>query len=675
MIPKVCLNMIVKNEAKNLPRLFESLKDIIDDYVIIDTGSTDNTKEVIKEYWDNLKIKGHVETIPFKNFAYNRTEGLKLARKKSKSDFILLLDADMILVNQGFKKEQLIGKQVITIKQKNQFIEWSNVRFISRKIDATCVGVTHEYYDTKNGINDELNTLYIQDIGDGGCKEDKFERDIRLLEQGIKDEPKNNRYYFYLAQSYRDTNNLDKAIEYYKKHIEMPGWDEEIWYSHYMISTLYLRKNMVKEAEEWALKGFIYRPRRPEALYAMCKFFREKGENHKAYHYYNLAKSLPDPRDDKLFVETKVYDHELDYENSIINFYIPWADKQQGIRSGLKVINKNFDDTRERLTLKNIGFYLKSLKESKDFTSEALEQKEIQVDGVKYYAASPSVFKNKDLKICNIRYVSYWIQVSPTVFHNDKDGLIRTLNYVYNFNTKQFKRMEEVIVYPDKHEKINGYIRGLEDVRIFEQDGKLRFIGQSGDYKNKGSNIRFNMVLGTYDYENSKLLIEQVLESPYGCPVEKNWVHLKNDDFIYRWFPLEIGKLKDTKFILEKSRNMPSLFRHMKGSSCAYEYKNMLWLIAHYTTDDWINGQLYRQYKHCLVILDMDYNLVAYSDPFTFEGDVVEYSLGMIIENNKLIACYSKRDKDGSIGAIDLSYFMDKLIILNKDLFYKNIIK
>ena len=59
----------------------------------------------------------------------------------------------------------------------------------------------------------------------------------------------------------------------------MPGWDEEIWYSHYMISTLYLRKNMVKEAEEWALKGFVYRPKRPEALYAMCKYFREKGEN------------------------------------------------------------------------------------------------------------------------------------------------------------------------------------------------------------------------------------------------------------------------------------------------------------------------------------------------------------------------------------------------------------
>ena len=70
-MPKVCLNMIVKNEAKNLPRLFDSLKDIIDDYVIVDTGSTDSTKEIIKEYWNKLNIKGHVEVVPFKNFAYN----------------------------------------------------------------------------------------------------------------------------------------------------------------------------------------------------------------------------------------------------------------------------------------------------------------------------------------------------------------------------------------------------------------------------------------------------------------------------------------------------------------------------------------------------------------------------------------------------------------------------
>jgi len=675
MTPKVCLNMIVKNEAKNLPRLFESLKDIIDDYVIIDTGSTDSTKEVIKEYWNKLNVKGHVEVVPFKNFSYNRTEGLKLARKKSKSDYILLLDADMILVDKGFNKNQLIGKQVVTIKQKNPYIEWSNVRFINRKIEAICVGVTHEYYDTKGATNHELETLYIQDIGDGGCKEDKYERDIRLLEQGIKDEPNNNRYHFYLAQSYRDTNNLDKAIEYYKKHIEMPGWDEEIWYSHYMISTLYLRKNMVKEAEEWTLKGFIYRPRRPEALYAMCKYFREKGQNDKAYYYYHLARSLPDPREDKLFVETKVYDYELDYEHSIINFYIPWADKQSAIKSALKVINKNLNDEKENITIKNLGFYISSLKDSKYFKTERFSQNKINLNDIEYLASSPSIFKNEKIKICNIRNVSYKLTNNPMIFHNDKENLIQTKNVCYNFNDNSYRIMEEIILDKDKHEKTNGYIRGLEDVRLFKNKDKIKFIGQSGDYKNIGSQIRFNMVVGEYDIKNNKMIIEQILESPYNSAVEKNWVHLENDLFIYKWFPLEIGLLKDKNFELKSKIETPSLFKHFKGSSNGFFYKNMHWFLVHYTTDDWRDGRLWRQYKHSFVILDTNYQLIGYTDPFTFENEIVEYSLGLIIDDNKICFGYSMNEKDASFAHLDIEYLFDKLNFINKNLFYKNIIK
>ena len=57
-----------------------------------------------------------------------------------------------------------------------------------------------------------------------GCKEDKFERDIRLLTKGIEEEPNNGRYYFYLAQSYKDTNKYELAIENYKKRIEKRIW-------------------------------------------------------------------------------------------------------------------------------------------------------------------------------------------------------------------------------------------------------------------------------------------------------------------------------------------------------------------------------------------------------------------------------------------------------------------
>ena len=673
--PKLCLNMIVKNESKNLTRLFDSIKHIIDDYVIIDTGSTDDTKEIIKNYWDTLNIKGYIENIPFKNFGYNRTQGLKIAREKSKSDYVLLLDADMIIVDNGFNKNELINKEVLMLKQKNNNIEWSNTRIIKNTIEAKCIGVTHEHYDTKGAEQKQINTLSIEDIGDGGCKQNKFERDIELLEQGIKDEPDNNRYHFYLAQSYRDVNNIDKSIELYKKHINMTGWEEEIWYSYYMIGTLYLRNSMEKEAEEWIMKGFIFRPKRAEGLYALCKYFREKGNHQKAYYYCSLAKSLPYPKDDSLFVEYKVYNYELDFENSIISFYIPHADKKEAISCALNFINKSLDDNKSSLTLKNISFYVKSLKESALFETKRLSKQQIDFNGIKYFASSPSIFKNKDIKICNIRHVSYKLTNNPMVFQQDKENLIQTKNILFNFRDEKYSVMDEVILYPEKHEKINGYIRGVEDVRIFEQNGKLKFIGQSGDFKNKQTNIAFNMVLGTYDYKNNKLLIEQILESPYDVKVEKNWVHLADDLFIYKWFPLEIGSLENKNFNLKHKINTPAFFKNFKGSSCGVLYKNMYWFLVHYTTDEFKNEGLWRQYKHCIVILDEKYQPIAYSNPFTFENETTGYSLGMIIENNKICFGYSLEEKDASIGELNIEYFFEKLNFMNKNIFYKNIIK
>jgi len=56
--------------------------------------------------------------------------------------------------------------------------------------------VTHEYLSTDNFNKDTLNTLNIYDINDGGCKENKFLRDIQLLSEGLKQEPTNARYMF-----------------------------------------------------------------------------------------------------------------------------------------------------------------------------------------------------------------------------------------------------------------------------------------------------------------------------------------------------------------------------------------------------------------------------------------------------------------------------------------------
>lgn len=101
----------------------------------------------------------------------------------------------------------------------------------------------------------------------------------------------------------------------------------------------------------------------------------------------------------------------------------------------------------------------------------------------------------------------------------------------------------------------------------------------------------------------------------------------------------------------------------------------MYWFLVHYTTDEFKNEGLWRQYKHCVVILDEKYKPIAYSNPFTFENETTGYSLGMIIENNKICFGYSLEEKDASVGELNIEYLFEELNFMNKSIFYKNIIK
>ena len=113
----LCLNMIVKNESRIIRRLFDSVVNIIDCYCICDTGSTDNTIEIIEQYFREKNIPGKVVQEPFKNFCHNRTFALKEC--VGMSDFVLLLDADMILEVNDFNKILLNAADSFTILQGN----------------------------------------------------------------------------------------------------------------------------------------------------------------------------------------------------------------------------------------------------------------------------------------------------------------------------------------------------------------------------------------------------------------------------------------------------------------------------------------------------------------------------------------------------------------------------
>lgn len=317
--------MIVKNESRIIERLLESVKDIVDCVSICDTGSQDNTVELIEKFLKKNAIPGKVHKEQWRNFGHNRTLSVQLAQKTLadfafplEQTYLLLLDADMILqIKPEFNKRDLQSDSYLVV-QENPFISYYNTRLVRACLPWQCVGVTHEYWSCDIAKQPErLLTLSIDDREDGGCKDDKLERDIRLLTQGIKDEPNNSRYYFYLAQSYKDSKNFDEAIKWYIKRIEMGGWYEEVWYSKLSIADLYAAKNDWNQALQWYLDAYECNPDRAEPLHRIARYYRMNGQKQLAYMFAKQGSKIPYPKDQVLFISYPVYDYQFDEELSI----------------------------------------------------------------------------------------------------------------------------------------------------------------------------------------------------------------------------------------------------------------------------------------------------------------------------------------------------------------------
>ena len=253
--PTLCLNMIVKNESRIITRLLQSVVNVVDTYCICDTGSTDNTVEIIRDFFNKAGIIGKIVYEPFKDFGYNRTQALNACTDMNNADYLLLLDADMIFqLNPSispidFKKMLLVD--AYTIFQGSESFYYRNTRIVKNRKGITYWGVTHEYVNLPTGCVQtglEKTVAFIHDIGDGGAKSNKFARDVELLKNGLKELPNNDRYTFYLANTYHDAGQYELAIDMYRKRIDIGGWHEEVWYSYYRIGKCLAKLGNMKDA-------------------------------------------------------------------------------------------------------------------------------------------------------------------------------------------------------------------------------------------------------------------------------------------------------------------------------------------------------------------------------------------------------------------------------------------
>ena len=639
---KLCLNMIVKNESRIIQRLMDSVISIIDSYCICDTGSTDNTIAIIRDYMTTKGKTGEVYQEPFKNFGYNRTHALERAAKWA--DHALMLDADMKLTIMPEFSPATLTADVYTILQRNGSLDYFNTRIVRTGVGIKCVGPTHEYYDIPGGKETvQLKTLIIEDIGDGGAKADKFERDVRLLRQGLEDEPGNVRYMFYLANSYRDLGRHTDAIEWYKKRFEAGGWIEEVFYAAFELGNMHKTVGNIAEAIYWWMEAYNRHPKRAESLYEIVKHYRIVGKQRIGQMFCDIARAIPYPKDDVLFIKSDIYKFLLEYEHSILAYY-----------SGAKIDHYRYltlvgSDYNKLNVLSNYVFYVKKLTKMAgvkvyDFCDEV----DKVIDGWQdsYISSSPCIIPWKDGYLLNVRYVNYRIMGNGGYDFKNTMGKITTLNKTYILGSDMSRLCDNWI---DQVEKPHLRYQGVEDVKVFEHKGELLFLGSVEDPATGGIRVGH----GTYTLDKN-CLISQPFQSPLGRGCEKNWCYFHDAAgelrVMYDWSPLTVGKVVNGGLeLLTKNSTVPAFFRDVRGSShgvrVTVDGGSELWFLCHianYTTP--------RTYYHLLVVLDGDtLEVKRHSILFKFADESIEYALGLIVEPSRLLISFSRYDRTSAV--------------------------
>ncbi|MFD9368633.1 glycosyltransferase [Streptomyces sp. NPDC060020] len=357
MKAKVCLNMIVKNEAHVIRRCLESVRPLIDTWVIVDTGSTDGTQDLIRELLGDLP--GVLHERPWRGFDGSRSEAIELAR--SSADYLLFIDADDVMqVRPGFRMPDLTLDAYRLAVHHEPVIHWRPA-LVSTRLPWKYVGVLHEYLDCEarytHGV---LEGIHILVVGGGarlreGGEREKYLHDAGILEEGLAEEPDNARYAFYLAQSWRDAGEAEKSLAAYDLRAGMAGFAEESFCARLYAARIAARLGRpAAEVTDRYLRAHESRPSRAEALGDLARVCRNEGRWPLAYMFARQAVRIPRP-DDVLFVECDWYEWRALDELAVAAYWVGEYQESLDCCERLLAGDALPDEHRDRV-LANLGF-------------------------------------------------------------------------------------------------------------------------------------------------------------------------------------------------------------------------------------------------------------------------------------------------------------------------------
>lgn len=667
-----CLNMIVKNEGERIERALRSVAPFIKNWVIADTGSTDDTKDRIHRFFKDAGIPGDIVDIPFQNFEQARNDALRYAAALlpmfGGADYFLLQDADMELVVNDPAAFLNTGSDCglsYEMYQRAGAVLYTNSRLVSTIIDPHYKGVTHEFLDVACGGCVPEAVAYFQDHADGSNRIDKFRRDIRLLKKALQTEPSNGRYMFYLACSYRDAHLPVKAATWFRRRIHLGGWDEEIWQSQVCLA------HVLKDIGDYdgfvagLLEAYSSRPTRAEPMYDLAKWYREQPDQQAAaLACAEAVQHLPKPND-VLFVNEYVYAVGVKEEIGIVSSYVP-GKREQGRRvTDELALMKTPYQSAVACARANTYWYLRPLADS----CPSFKWVPINFTPPRdLIPLNPSVCRFNNKMLVNVRAVNYEIDPSGRYVIKGTDGTANAENPIdtRNFVLELAADMQTIGPAFECYRPGNmpvewALVTGFEDIRLWPREGQLwtsatvRQLCADGQCEqvlsrlvNSDGEVPAIAPFGFVHTDMKRMLREPRV-------TEKNWspiIWANSDLFMDR-----PGHVINSDGVTVVKHDPPVAVDNISGSSQVIHWNGDGWLAVVHTAHALPNEPWKRFYFHRFIQYDVDFKVRRISLPWCFHDRVIEFCAGMCwnFDEETLVLSYGFKDREARLATVSAS--------------------
>lgn len=312
------LCMIVKNEEEVIERCLSSCYDIFDEIVIVDTGSTDGTKEICKRFTNKVYDFKWVN-----DFSKARNFGIK----KCSTDYFMWLDADDVVTLQANKelkqlKQQISNEDIFMLKYEIAFDENDESTFSYYRERIIKNDKKFLFKDPVHEVIEPSGEIVFKDISiqHRKIKPNVPGRNLQIYE--ILDKKSfTPRQLFYYARELYFNNKIDKAITYFKKFLKCTkAFVENQIDACNILAKCYIAKNQIQKALNCLFYSFTFDLPRAEILCDIGYIYKDMKDYSKAIYYFNLATQCKQNQKALGFVQMECYNY-IPYLEMCVCYY------------------------------------------------------------------------------------------------------------------------------------------------------------------------------------------------------------------------------------------------------------------------------------------------------------------------------------------------------------------